>query len=646
MSVEVERLVLTMEANMRNYERSMARMQQKTNEAAGRVENRFRQQQRTIEGTFAGIQRNATRMLGLIGVGVSAQVFTRMISDSLQLAETMVDTADRVGFTVEQLQELRFAADQNGSSARTLDMALQRFSRRTGEAAQGTGELNQTIIDLGIELRNADGTMRDSYDILLDYADAIQNAESDQEALRLAFKAFDSEGAQLVTLMRQGRDGVQEFGQRAREASQVMGNDLARNAAEANRVLRETRGIISGEFNQAVAENAEAIRDMGRAFGEMAAAAVRAGSDVARFFRHVDRLQEDPQYAQETALRGQEAAMQFAIESLEGQLEAAQRMRDLAEREDDAPQFLLARDLVNDVSARLDRARASLAGLRQSAEAFDETMARGAGFAAMREAEMARNAPPPAVILDPDDDGSAQSYGEDAGEAFARTIEAMGPPEWVLQGLDAIRYGQTLYDEGLARQEAEREAQMRAQALVEAQRAEYHRAREDFSREFAHTFASGMQAAFDGRLQDFLKQRLRDAMFNAMMEAFSAIGRRVFDQVLGSIGGGGFPFGGARMSGGGVSPGKSYTVGERGPETFVPGMRGSILPNPQSLQGRASGGGGTVRIMLHVGEGPEFATRVAEITGPMVSDGVQVAVQTSRAEIGADMANRQMRSLR
>ena len=136
-------------------------------------------------------------------------------------------------------------------------------------------------------------------------------------------------------------------------------------------------------------------------------------------------------------------------------------------------------------------------------------------------------------------------------------------------------------------------------------------------------------------------------MFNAMMEAFSAIGRRVFDQVLGSIGrGSGFAFGGARMSGGGVSPGKAYTVGERGPETFVPGMRGSILPNPQSLQGRASGGGGTVRIMLHVGEGPEFATRVAEITGPMVSDGVQVAVQTSRAEIGADMANRQMRSLR
>ena len=32
-------------------------------------------------------------------------------------------------------------------------------------------------------------------------------------------------------------------------------------------------------------------------------------------------------------------------------------------------------------------------------------------------------------------------------------------------------------------------------------------------------------------------------------------------------------------SGGGVDPGKTYLIGENGPELFAPGMRGSIVPN-------------------------------------------------------------------
>ena len=38
-------------------------------------------------------------------------------------------------------------------------------------------------------------------------------------------------------------------------------------------------------------------------------------------------------------------------------------------------------------------------------------------------------------------------------------------------------------------------------------------------------------------------------------------------------------FGGFRADGGSVSSGRSYLVGERGPELFVPGAQGNIVPN-------------------------------------------------------------------
>lgn len=57
----------------------------------------------------------------------------------------------------------------------------------------------------------------------------------------------------------------------------------------------------------------------------------------------------------------------------------------------------------------------------------------------------------------------------------------------------------------------------------------------------------------------------------------------------------GASFGGTRADGGSVSPDRSYLVGERGPERFVPTQPGVILPN--DAQSNAAGGGGNIRIV-------------------------------------------------
>ncbi|MEM9881175.1 MAG: phage tail tape measure C-terminal domain-containing protein, partial [Pseudomonadota bacterium] len=49
--------------------------------------------------------------------------------------------------------------------------------------------------------------------------------------------------------------------------------------------------------------------------------------------------------------------------------------------------------------------------------------------------------------------------------------------------------------------------------------------------------------------------------------------------LLGGLPGVGGLFGGARAMGGPVEMGKAYLVGEKGPELFVPGQSGTIIPN-------------------------------------------------------------------
>lgn len=73
---------------------------------------------------------------------------------------------------------------------------------------------------------------------------------------------------------------------------------------------------------------------------------------------------------------------------------------------------------------------------------------------------------------------------------------------------------------------------------------------------------------------------------------FSAIGQSAGkDSLLGKL------FGGFRANGGPVSPGKSYMVGERGPEMFVPSGKGSIVAN------KDLGGGTVINITNNIAEG-------------------------------------------
>lgn len=195
---------------------------------------------RLMQGAFVAAAASAAAAVAGIGVAVRR---------SINEADRIAKTADKIGVGVEALQELRYAADLSGVSANTLDMALQRFSRRTAEAAKGSGVLAKEIKAQGIALRDSDGRTRKTVDVLADYIDAIGSAGSEQERLRLAFAAFDSEGAALVNMAKNGAAGLREMMSEARSLGFVISEETARKAEAFNdnltRIGRAGQGVAN-----------------------------------------------------------------------------------------------------------------------------------------------------------------------------------------------------------------------------------------------------------------------------------------------------------------------------------------------------------------------------------------------------------------
>jgi hypothetical protein len=106
-------------------------------------------------GRQAELLRTGIRTLGsaLIGAATVGGLGA-LIDRSISAADAIGKTADKIGVGVEALQELRFAARASGVEQQTLDMALQRFTRRAAEAAQGTGEAKDALAQMAIALRD------------------------------------------------------------------------------------------------------------------------------------------------------------------------------------------------------------------------------------------------------------------------------------------------------------------------------------------------------------------------------------------------------------------------------------------------------------------------------------------------------------
>jgi len=344
-------------------------------------------------GRQAELLRTGIRTLGgaLIGAATVGGLGA-LIDRSISAADAIGKTADKIGVGVEALQELRFAAKASGVEQQTLDMALQRFTRRAAEAAQGTGEAKDALAQMGIALRDQGGNLRRSEDLLADVADAFARIEDPAERVRLAFKLFDSEGVALVNLLRDGSGALEEMRDRARDLGIVLDEHLVRDAERARTELDTLAQVISANLTRAALEAAPVIADLSSWLADVAGKAGIAW----------ERLFDAPEDKSLRTLRYELDLASSAIATLEG------RVQEL--RESPTLGFTTFIDTlqINAAQTKLDELR----------RARDQTLAR----IAFLEGPPDTGGPAPTLAPAPDDAAGVKDRAKNL-ERIARELE-------------------------------------------------------------------------------------------------------------------------------------------------------------------------------------------------------------------------------
>ena len=158
---------------------------------------------------------------------------------------------------------------------------------------------------------------------------------------------------------------------------------------------------------------------------------------------------------------------------------------------------------------------------------------------------------------------------------------------------------------------------------------------EQIGKAIANSFDSAMTSMVDGTksVKDAFKS-MTVAIIKDLYKIF--IVKKITGMITSAFDGGdaalsGPQHGGGRANGGPVQGGRSYTVGERGPETFTPAMSGTITPNSGG-----SGGGTTIVQNINVSTGVQQTVR-AEIRQmmPQIADSAKGAVLDAKRRGGS-----------
>jgi hypothetical protein len=199
----------------------------------------FRRVAKAAAATAAGITTAGVAAAAGAAVGLG-----RMTAAGLESIDALAKFADRIGASTEGLAGLHHAAQINGVAVEQLNMGLQRMTRRVAEAANGTGEAQGALAELGIDAKQLAQLQPDEQFRAI--ADAMLEVEGQSDRVRLAFKLFDSEGVSLVNLLRLGADGIADLQAEADLLGLTFSRLDAAKVEAANDAMLRARQLLVG----------------------------------------------------------------------------------------------------------------------------------------------------------------------------------------------------------------------------------------------------------------------------------------------------------------------------------------------------------------------------------------------------------------
>lgn len=198
--------------------------------------------------TVAGVKAMATAVTGAVTALASLAVKAGQTADDLN---TM---ASVTGLSTKQLQEFAYASDLIDVSTETLSSSLKKLTMNMDSAKDGTGTQAEAFKKLGINIKDAQGNLRNNNEVFNETIRALGGIANETERDALAMQIFGKSATELNPLIEGGIDTLDDMAKKANELGLVLSQDALDGANAFNDQLDILKANGKGLFQVIGAE--------------------------------------------------------------------------------------------------------------------------------------------------------------------------------------------------------------------------------------------------------------------------------------------------------------------------------------------------------------------------------------------------------
>lgn len=449
MAGDEERLVVLLEARVRDFEKRMAQAERKGSKTYGQLRRDSASATKAMEadmvratgrinqalaagGTKLGAVGKAwaAGLVGGMAGGLAAAGLGGIISQVQNVANSVAqvgDEARRAGVSAKAFQEWRFVAEQNRIPIDAMIDGLKELNLRADEfAITGKGSAAEAFARLGYGAEEVKRKLKDPSALLLEIIGRLQQMDKAAQ-IRIADELFGGTGGErFVELLAQGEEGIRRTIREANALGIVMDDELIAKAAEVDRQFNIVANTVGTALKSAIVTAASALADFisqFRSFQSQSAGVLRG---------NLATVQAD--------LDAQEAAL--------ATLEAdASDLHNAAGSDPMAAAMLGGREnVLAEARAARDAARAQRDAMRERLDQIDPPVqfgppAPGAPAPAAGGWTPPAYTPPPASSSGGGGGGSSRGGGGGGGGASGRADDFQRETEQLLQRTAALQAG-------------------------------------------------------------------------------------------------------------------------------------------------------------------------------------------------------------
>jgi hypothetical protein len=196
--------------------------------------------EKSAGGLQGALSKINFRVLAL-GAAAAATGLAAFVKQQINLADSASKAAQAAGVSTEAYTSLAFAAKLSGVEAEQLGLAFTQLNQKIASN-------DQSLVSLGVQLRNFDGSAKSADQVLEDLADTFAKLPDGVEKTNRAIEVFGARaGPRLIPLLNQGKKGIQELRAEAERLGVVIATDTGRAAELFNdnltRLSESARGV-------------------------------------------------------------------------------------------------------------------------------------------------------------------------------------------------------------------------------------------------------------------------------------------------------------------------------------------------------------------------------------------------------------------